>query len=266
MHNDVVTSKEFLFSTAADISLAAKPLILRDGSKASIRERTKPFAGCRRPIATAGDLTMEVKNLSAVHTAGTIYYAQTMQRSFGTSGNGLAQKSNASLLSSLSGGDRPDLPIPAVSQTSMQYTTSLSPRSWQRHVGQKKALRTKVDQGLVRMDLDALAEYYALEKIKKEKEEVAKVWQRVADHREHELDKLRERALRRMALQAKAGQSVNLGTVDDKIHLEQYLCSGQQSWTGSWTQKSGEAGSLTHNASCQPARLFGGNHRPRESH
>ena len=266
MHNDVVTSKEFLFSTGADISLAAKPLILRDGSKASIRERTKPFAGCRRPIATAGDLTMEVKNLSAVHTAGTIYFAQTMQRSFGTSGNGLAQKSNASLLSSLSGGDRPDLPIPAVSQTSMQYTTSLSPRSWQRHVGQKKALRTKVDQGLVRMDLDALAEYYALEKIKKEKEEVAKVWQRVADHREHELDKLRERALRRMALQAKAGQSVNLGTVDDKIHLEQYLCSGQQSWTGSWTQQSGEAGSLTHNASCQPARLFGGNHRPRESH
>ena len=77
MHNDVVTSKEFLFSTGADISLAAKPLILRDGSKASIRERTKPFAGCRRPIATAGDLTMEVKNLSAVHTAGTITTTQS---------------------------------------------------------------------------------------------------------------------------------------------------------------------------------------------
>ena len=42
---------------------------------------------------------------------------------------------------------------------------------------------------------------------------VQEVWKRVVDHREHERGKLRERAVRRMALQAKAGQRVHIGNV-----------------------------------------------------
>ena len=56
-------------------------------------------------------------------------------------------------------------------------------------------------------------QYYALQKLEKEQAVVQEVWKRVVDHREHERGKLRERAVRRMALQAKAGQRVHIGNV-----------------------------------------------------
>jgi len=51
-------------------------------------------------------------------------------------------------------------------------------------------------------------QYYALQKLDQEQKEVESVWQRVSEHREHERGKLQERAMRRMALQAKAGQVI----------------------------------------------------------
>jgi hypothetical protein len=58
-----------------------------------------------------------------------------------------------------------------------------------------------------------LFQYYALQKLEKEQAVVQEVWKRVINHREHERGKLRERAVRRMALQAKAGQRVHIGNV-----------------------------------------------------
>ena len=55
-------------------------------------------------------------------------------------------------------------------------------------------------------------QYYALQKLEKEQAEVREVWQRVIDHRAHERGKLKDRAVRRMALQAKAGQCVHVGS------------------------------------------------------
>ena len=133
----------------------------------------------------------------------------------------------------------------------------------------KSNLREKSELLNSRPDLDALAEYQALQKLSKEQEEVREVWQRVADHREHERVKLRERAMRRKALQAKAGQRVQVATEEERHELQTYLhdtALHEHSWTGSWTQKSVEGGSLTHQAPGQPARLFSGYHRPREAH
>jgi hypothetical protein len=45
-------------------------------------------------------------------------------------------------------------------QTSMLYTTSLSPRSWEKLTASKSKLREKTDKLILRPDLDALAEVF----------------------------------------------------------------------------------------------------------
>lgn len=45
-------------------------------------------------------------------------------------------------------------------QTSMVYTTSLSPRSWEKLTASKSKLREKTDKLILRPDLDALAEVF----------------------------------------------------------------------------------------------------------
>ena len=59
------------------------------------------------------------------------------------------------------------------------------------------------------------------------------------------------------------------GSEQEEYVLERYMqeeALHQNAWTGSWTQPSTAGGSLTHKAPGDPARLFGGHHRPRETH
>eukprot|EP00802_Teleaulax_amphioxeia_P006486 Tamp_06490.p1 GENE.Tamp_06490~~Tamp_06490.p1 ORF type:complete len:550 (+),score=93.74 Tamp_06490:31-1650(+) len=253
---------------SADPSLASKPLILRDGTASTIRARTLPRPYPPREVSTAGELVMEVPSLSSVHTAHTPFFEQTQAADTEAGAGVFHQKSSASLLSTLSVGSTSQSQLFAP-QNSKEFTTSLSPRSWEKLTESKAKLRAKTDKLLLRPDLDALAEYYALQKLEKEQAQVEEVWNRVMDHREHERAKLRERAMRRMALQAKAGQRVHIGSEQEEYVLERYMqeeALHQNAWTGSWTQPSTAGGSLTHKAPGDPARLFGGHHRPRETH
>jgi hypothetical protein len=91
---------------SANPALASKPLVLRDGTQSTIRARTQPrLHPPDRPVATSGELIMEVPRLNTVHTAHTPYYEHTMSQSMasGDSGDFFHQKSSASLLSTLSG-------------------------------------------------------------------------------------------------------------------------------------------------------------------
>ncbi len=75
----------------------------------------------------------------------------------------------------------------------LSFTTSKSPRSWERSVRIRKKYLEKTKDINSRPDLDAVAEYYALRKVKKEQEERKELYDRLARHRDGMLRKMEER-------------------------------------------------------------------------
>jgi hypothetical protein len=93
------------------------------------------------------------------------------------------------------------------------------------------------EQVNARPDLEAVCEWQAVEAFKREQQDVGNVWTRVVAHRQHELEKVRERHSRTALLQEKSGQTRRGGNKGGMRH----------SWSGSWTASSQHlGGSLTH--------------------
>lgn len=143
----------------ADPKLAAKPLLLRNGSTCTIGTQSLHSSS-----KEAGKTYLEVPQL-------TEYHYKTENHGIETRGDDLS------------------------------YTTSKSPRSWERSVRFREKYVEKQKDAVCRPDKDAVAEYYALRKIQKEQEERKVLYDRIAKHRESELRKMQERQARRLVLQ-----------------------------------------------------------------
>ncbi len=162
----------------------------------------------------------------------------------------------------------------------LSFTTDKSPRAWERSVKMRERYLRKTKDVVSRPDLDAVAEYYALQKVKKEQEERRALYERLAQHREAELRKMEEKRARRLCLQVKAGQlhpqalmdtvgsDLMFGTAEEieqgsAPSLEEVLACR---WQGSWTSHSQYAGSLTHKPTRAPGRMLHDPHRYRMDH
>ena len=86
------------------------------------------------------------------------------------------------------------------------FTTSLQPDSWQRTASARSVSRCKSELMLKRPDLEAVAEYYTVKKIKMEQQRLQETMRQVQIRRRAELQKLQDRRLQRELLEMRSGK------------------------------------------------------------